>query len=139
MKKNVGMVSLLIPLALLVGCSSSPSLGERIEKGVDAGDESFALAEVAPADATSFLVVCPYDSKQSVNDRLGFTWTDAPDLSQNDDRQVIALIEDRTVVSSAELSRDIVDFCSSDSWEVLPLDTELSVSTEGRTSVVSAP
>jgi len=132
------MASLLIPLALLVGCSPSPSLREQIERGIGAAGESYSLADVASADATSFLVVCPYDSQQSVNDRLGFTWADAPDLSQDDDRQVIALIDDRSVVSSAELSRDTVDFCSSDSWDVLPVDTELSVSTEGRTSVVSA-
>ena len=133
------MASLLIPLALLAGCSSSPSLGEQIEKGVGAAGESFSLADVASADATSFLVVCPYDSQQSVSDRLGFTWADAPDLSQDDSRQVVALLDDLSVVSSAELPRDTVDFCSSDSWEVLPVDTELRVSTEGRTSVVSAP
>ena len=128
-----------MPLALLAGCASSAPLGEQIEQGVAAAGDSFSLAEVASVEGTSFLVLCPYDSEESVNERLGFVWSGSPDLSRDDSRQTIAVVDDGAVVQSAELSRGSVDLCAGEPWELQPVTAVLPVTVEDGVAVVSAP
>lgn len=117
---------------LLAGCSGAGSLASDLTATVDASaGGSFALADVAGVEGSGFLVVCPYESTDSIEERLGFAWDGAPDYSLADDRQTIAVIDAGEVSSSVELARAEVDFCSAGSWAVLPLDTRLAVSDSG--------
>lgn len=139
MRHIARIAPLLIPLALLAGCASAPALAGQIEEGVAAAGETFSLADVASVDGTSFLVLCPYDSADSVTERLGFIWSGAPDLTQDDRRQAIAVVDEGAVTSSAQLSRDTVDFCGEGPWQLLPVDSPLTVTSDDGVKQVSAP
>ncbi len=126
-KSRVTAIALLSTLAL-AGCTQG-SLESELASTISASvGETFALSDLKEVRGSSFLVICPYESKRSVEDRLGFRWPEAPDYSQTDDRMTIAVIDDGRVVDSAELSRASIDFCSIDSWKVRSTDTELAVS-----------
>ncbi len=126
----------LAPLTvlLLAGCAapSGGSLGADISAvATDSAGRSFALADVDDAPGDDFLVVCPYETTESVGERLGFEWPDAPDHSRSDDRQTVAFVADGAVVEAVELGRDTVDFCSTGEWALLPVDAELQASADG--------
>ena len=124
---------------LLAGCSAGSASPNSIQRAIEAADTSLVLSDLAPDNVTGFLIVCPYESADSVADRLGFTWSDAPDYSTVDGRQTIAFVDHDQVASHAELSRDDVDFCGSDQWDVLPIETALTVSHTADAIQILAP
>ena len=126
MRISLLIAALAVSLVAATGCSTAPALETGLRAAAAEG-ENFALSSIDSADGDAFLVVCPYESKESVSDRLGFAWTSAPDYAQSDDRQTVAIIGDGAVTSQAELARTEVDFCGSEPWELLPLETELTV------------
>jgi len=126
---------MLVPALLLAGCAGVPSLQAEVKTAlIDARDDSIVLDSLDSVNGTDFLVVCPYESESSIADRLGFTWDDAPDYSQVDDRQTIAIVNEGRVVNQAELSRADADFCSDGEWGLLPTSTELRVTRSGESA-----
>jgi hypothetical protein len=129
MKRARRVTAVLLPTLLLAGCAGSDPLGSELTTAAqESAGGTFELADLGAADGSSFLVVCPYESTDSVHERLGFTWPDAPDYAQDDGHQTIALLDDGRVRSSTELPRDAVDFCSVGGWEVLATSAVLEVS-----------
>ena len=131
MRNTIWAASLMAPLGLLIGCSSPVDLQAQLENA--AADGSFALSQLDSVDGSSFLVICPYDSAASVDERLGFAWTDAPNLTEDDGSQVVVIVDRGEVISHEQLARDEIDFCSGDQWPVLPTTTELTATTSGGT------
>ena len=128
---------------LLVGCTGAADPGPAVEDAPgpaveDAAEAaaggSFALAEVDGVDGSDFLVVCPYESPESVEERTGISWS-GPDRSEDEGVQTLVVLDGGEVVSTSGLDRDRADFCSGDRWEPLPLDTRLAVSGAGAVSV----
>lgn len=125
-------VAIMLSLALLAGCTGTGSLESEIRSAVDRAEGGeLVLSSLDAVDGTEFTVVCPYESRSSVDERLGFAWSEAPDYAQADDRQTVAVVRDGTVVSSAELARDSIDFCSDEPWPLAPIDTPLAVTRSG--------
>ena len=139
MKKIYAILPVSLCVLLLAGCSAGSGLASEVETAAEQADATLALSTVATDDVTEFLVVCPYESKESVTDRLGFDWNDAPDYALVDDRQTIAFITDGRVSARAELSRGKVDFCRTGQWTVLPVDASLGVTRSGEVTSVAAP
>jgi len=137
MKKMFATTSVIVMGLLLAGCSGTSGLSSSIERAIDQSDTTLELSSLVSGDVTGFLVVCPYESRDSVADRLGFDWPDGPDYAAVEDRQTIAFIEDDTITSQAELSRHEIDFCGSGKWEVLPVDTTLAVARSGGSTRIS--
>ncbi|PPH44141.1 hypothetical protein C5D09_14035 [Rathayibacter sp. AY1C9] len=120
---------------LLVGCAGAADPGPAVEDAAEAAEGgSFALAEVDGVDGSDFLVVCPYESPESVEERTGISWS-GPDRSEDEGVQTLVVLDGGEVVSTSGLDRDRADFCSGDRWEPLPLDTRLAVSGAGAVSV----
>ncbi|PPG14153.1 hypothetical protein C5C74_14040 [Rathayibacter sp. AY1E8] len=120
---------------LLVGCAGAADPGPAVEDAAEAAaGGSFALAEVDGVDGSDFLVVCPYESPESVEERTGISWS-GPDRSEDEGMQTLVVLDGGEVVTTSGLDRDRVDFCSGDRWEPLPLDTRLAVSGAGAVSV----
>lgn len=129
MKHDRRIIAVLLPTFLLAGCAGSDPLASELTTAArESAGGTFALADLDAVTGSSFLVVCPYESTDSVHERLGFTWPDAPDYAQDDGHQTIALVDDGRVQSSTELPRDTIDFCSDGIWGVLPTSTVLEVS-----------
>lgn len=131
-------------LLALAGCASAGSsdpadVGGQLRAALDDGQSALVLSSLDAADGDEFLVVCPYESTGSVDERLGFAWDDAPDYSRTDDRQTLAFIRAGEVSSHAELSRDEVDFCSGGPWDALPIDSSLPVTRTGDVVRVDEP
>ena len=118
---------LSVSLLTLSGCAQASGLSSSIEQAADEADTTLVLSSLASDDVTDFLVVCPYESPDSVADRLGFAWSGGPDYTDIEDKQTIAFIDGDGIASSAELSRTAVDFCGSGQWEATPIDTPLTV------------
>lgn len=112
---------------VLAGCTAVSPLAADLRAAVDASTGSLVIGTLDSVDGTDFLVVCPYETDESITARLGFEWADAPDYAQRDDRQTVAIIRDGGVVASAELERSVVDFCATGDWPVLDVDTELAL------------
>jgi len=111
---------------VLAGCSVDS--GWQLEQAIiEAGEGGFTLSAVDAIDADAYLVICPYESKDSVQQRLGVEWPAAPDYSDVDDKQTIAFVSDGEVASHVELSRDDVDFCVTGDWPELPVGAELEL------------
>lgn len=127
----------LLSAALVTGCAAATSLGSEL-KTVIAQSEGggFQLSDLDTAKGSRFLVACPYESRASIEDRLGFSWSDAPDYSQSDDVQSIIITDENAVTSHTELARDAGDFCSDGQWELSPIDTNLSVARSADSLVV---
>ncbi|PPG92831.1 hypothetical protein C5C39_02140 [Rathayibacter sp. AY1F3] len=120
---------------LLVGCARAADPGPAVEDAAEAAaGGSFALAEVDGVDGSDFLVVCPYESPESVEERTGISWS-GPDRSEDEGVQTLVVLDGGEVVTTSGLDRDRADFCSGDRWEPLPLDTRLAVSGAGAVSV----
>lgn len=85
----------------LTGCASTGNdlAGQVLDTVPDVSDidTTLDLAQIRPGDWDSYLVICPHETPGSVNDRLGFTWNDAPDLALEDSQQVLVLTEDEAV------------------------------------------
>jgi len=126
MRARLALAAVLGASLALAGCSASPSFESELRSAVSTSGDTIQLSSLDTADGTSFLVVCPYESTDSVSERLGFDWPEAPDYSQVDDRQTVAIIDGGSVVSHAELSRTDADFCSVE-WDVLSTDEPLTV------------
>jgi hypothetical protein len=122
---------------ILSGCSNASGLEAEMKAAVNGSDDAFSLESLDAVRGAEFLVVCPYESKASVQDRLGFEWGASPDYSQADDRQTIVIVDRGEVVSHAEVQRDEVDFCAGDGWRLLPVETGLEVARSGNTALVS--
>ncbi|KQX07997.1 MULTISPECIES: hypothetical protein [unclassified Leifsonia] len=137
MKNLPRAVAIAASSFLLAGCAIAPSWESELTTALEGADDSIALSSVRGIDGSAFLVVCPYESVESITDRLGFTWPGAPDYSTRDDRQTIAIVGDEEVTSSAEIPRDKVDFCSATAWKALPLDTSLTVTRSADVVLVS--
>lgn len=63
-----------------------------------------------------------------MNDRLGFTWSDAPDLTLEDGQQVLVLTDAETVEETATLDRDRIDLCSTSPWPLTDKTTPITLS-----------
>jgi len=124
---------------LLAGCSGASSLESELIAAVEVSDGSLVISALPSVSGSSFLIVCPYESADSVDDRLGFTWADAPDYSQSDDRQSLVIIDGGRVVTHLVLARDRVDFCSGEPWRPLLTDMELLVSPSSTPIAVTLP
>ena len=124
---------------MLAGCAIAPSWESELNTALRESDGTIALSSLSAIEGSSFLVVCPYESVESISDRLGFTWAGAPDYSSRDDRQTVAIVGDQEVTSHAEIPRDEVDFCSDTDWRVLPVDTSLTVTRSADLIVVNPP
>ncbi|MET1015684.1 hypothetical protein [Orlajensenia leifsoniae] len=124
---------------LLAGCTTAPSWQSELNTALRESDGTVALSSLSEIEGSTFLVVCPYESVGSISDRLGFTWAGAPDYSNRDDRQTVAVVGDGEVTSHAEIPRDEVDFCSDTEWKVLPLDTSLTVTRSADAILVRPP
>jgi hypothetical protein len=119
-------------------CSSAPNLKTELQAAVaGSSDAPFRLSSLDAAKGSNFLVVCPYESTASVEERLGFEWNDAPDYSDADDLQAIIEVEGDDVVSRTEFRRDEIDFCAGDDWELIPVDTALALSGSDGVTLVS--
>ena len=138
MKTRLTVATFTLAAFTLAGCSTASTFETAIVTSVAAAEGGpFTLSSVGEVKGEAFLVVCPYESQQSVNERLGFSWRDAPDYAQADDRQTVAIIRGDEVVSSAALDRSEVDFCTGDSWAVLPTTAQLTVEMSGSAIHVS--
>ena len=138
MKIRLTVATFALAASTLAGCSVAPTFETAIVASVAAAEGGlFTLSSLDEVKGEAFLVVCPYESPESVDERLGFSWRDAPDYAQSDDRQTVAIIRDDEVVSSAELDRMDVDFCAAGSWTLLPVTSELAVEKSGDTIQVS--
>lgn len=86
-------------------------------------------------------MVCPYETVESVHERLRADWAGVPDIHATDAVQVLLILDDsRGVVSSVTFSRTKVDFCSEGRlWEVMSTDAELRVLDAGTPRLVVAP
>ena len=133
----------ILPIAagalVLAGCSASASFEAELTAAVAESKGSLVLSSLPAVDGSSFLVVCPYDSAASIAERLGFAWADAPDVSQDDGRQTVVIIEGDEVTSHVELSRGEIDFCAGEEWAALPTDTRLTVTRTEDAAVITAP
>jgi len=130
---------LSVSLLTLAGCAQASGLSSSIERAAGEADTTLVLSSLTSDDVTDFLVVCPYESADSVADRLGFAWPDGPDYEKNDDRQTIAFIDGDGIASHAELSRADVDFCGSGQWQATPVETPLTVSRTADGIQIGAP
>jgi len=82
MKVLIGGVGIATLGIVLAACSSaSDDLVEAIEA---TGGPDVSLAEAFDTDADSYLFLCPYESRDAMEDRLGFDWPEAPDYSDQD-------------------------------------------------------
>jgi hypothetical protein len=127
------VATILLSTLLLSGCASgadgpSGRAADVTSAALEATGTTFALSDLDTVRGDEFLVLCPYESPEAAEDRLGFAWPDAPDYSQDDSRQSIAFVADGEIESAIELSREDVDFCSDGPWNLLPVSTELTVS-----------
>ncbi|KQQ93960.1 hypothetical protein ASF62_07250 [Leifsonia sp. Leaf325] len=139
MKIPVWLVVLGASSFMLAGCTIAPSWESELNTALRESDGTIALSSLSAIDGSSFLVVCPYESVGSISDRLGFRWAGAPDYSDRDDRQTIAIVGDEEITSHVEIARDEVDFCSDTEWKVLPLDTSLTVTRSADAILVRPP
>ena len=138
MKTRITVATFALAALSLAGCSTASTFETAIVASVSAAEGGpFTLSSLDEVKGEAFLVVCPYESQESVDERLGFSWRDAPDYAQSDDRQTVAIIRGDDVVSSAELDRIDVDFCGAGSWTLLPVTSELAVEKSGDTIQVS--
>jgi hypothetical protein len=134
-RRTRAAVIVLSSALLLVGCAGAADPGSAVEDAAEAAaGGSFALSEVDGVDGSDFLVVCPYESPESVEERTGISWS-GPDRSEDEGVQTLVVLDGGEVESTSGLGRDRVDFCSGDRWEPLPLDTRLTVSGTGAVSV----
>lgn len=118
----------LLSALMLTGCAPQADPASAVETAVgEAAGGTFALSDVEGIEGSAFLVACPYESVASLEERLGAEWS-ASDRSEDEGAQALAVLEGDEVGTTIELDRGTVDFCSGDSWELLPLDTRLAVS-----------
>jgi hypothetical protein len=126
-----------LTILLLAGCEPTPdsASASAVQDAVaEAAGGSFSLSDVEGISGSSFLVVCPYETEESVSERLGTGW-DRTDASDDEGVQTIAVLDGDAVESRIVLERDPADFCSGDRWHLLPLDTRLAVSESRSVSV----
>lgn len=116
----------------LTGCASTGNdlAGQVLDAVPDVSDTdtTLELAEIHPGDWDSYLVICPYETPESVNDRLGFTWNDTPDLTLKDSQQVLVLTSAGTVEETAILDRDRLDLCATSPWPLTDKTTPITLS-----------
>jgi hypothetical protein len=106
----------------LAGCAGS-EIGNGLVRQIEAtGGSNVRLDSVVEGGWSHFLVVCPYDP--NVNERLGFTWSSAPDTSSSDSSQLLVFTKGRTVVASTRVLLTEVNLCTQ-VWDLQPASTAL--------------
>ena len=132
--------AVMVSCIALAGCSVAPTLESQLAAAVgEFGEGPLVLSSLDGASGDDFLVVCPYESKSSIEERLGFDWSKAPDYSQQDSKQAILFIDGEKVTSHAEMTRDSIDFCGDGQWPTLPTDTPLEVTRSDQRVLVDLP
>lgn len=139
--KRLAVALALLATALLCGCVDGGVPFERqlAEEAATSPSDGFRLSQVDGLTEDQFLVVCPYDSQSSVEERLGFAWKGAPNTS-NDAEQYLALVHDGRVSRALTLNRSTIDFCSSDrDWILLHAHAVLDVTKRGNVFIIEPP
>ena len=132
--------AVVLSCVALAGCSVAPTLESQLTAALgESGEGPIVLSSLDGASGEDFLVVCPYESKSSIEERLGFDWAKAPDYSQQDSKQAILFIDDGKVTSHAEMARDSIDFCGDGQWRALPTHTPLEVTRSDQRVLVELP
>lgn len=70
------------------------------------------LAEVVDGNWDRVLFVCPYEDKQAVNHRLGFSWRDFPGREDSEGRATFVFASSDRVTTWATVARNVGDPCS---------------------------
>lgn len=70
------------------------------------------LGEVVDGNWDRVLFVCPYEDKQTVDDRLGFSWQDFPGRDDSEGRATFVFASSDTVATWATVGRNLGDPCS---------------------------
>lgn len=132
--------AVVVSCIALAGCSVAPTFESQLTASVgEFGEGPLVLSSLDGVSGDVFLVVCPYESKSSIEERLGFDWAGAPDYSQQDAKQTIVFIDDGKVTSHAEMARDSIDFCGDAQWPALPSDTPLEVARTDQRVLIDLP
>ncbi|QJU55377.1 hypothetical protein SCB71_20360 [Herbiconiux sp. KACC 21604] len=140
--RGIGLAVLLIATLSCAGCGTDRGFDDQVIAVLqDTGRSRLTIRELGAPAGGEFLVVCPYETADSVEQRLGFVWSDAPDLRETDALQaLITLDEDHDVASFTTFSRSRVDFCSEGRmWNLVPNEEELEVVDSSTTLEVLLP
>ena len=129
--RNLAIVALACSLALsLTSCAASEENRLYDEITSKSGHE-VSVASLFNVEADSYLVVCPYSTRESTDKALGFEWPSGPDYSASDSFQTVVFVADESVVAAVELRRDRLDFCGTEEGSVLaPLGGTLNFTLE---------
>lgn len=101
----------MILCGLLAGCAAAPDAEDRLLAAVHT--KSVTLSEVFDDVAwESLYVVCPYQSRETTAAALGVDSASVPDLSDDDSRQVVLLLDGGEVVRQLPLARTALDLCA---------------------------
>ncbi|GGM35285.1 hypothetical protein [Microbacterium saperdae] len=115
----------------LTGCTSNDSdLAAQVLDAIpttSATQVTLELAEIRPGGWDSYLVVCPYETLESVNERLGFTWDDGPDLTLDDAHQILVLTDADAIEEYATLDRNRIDLCTTEQWSLTEKATPITL------------
>ncbi len=125
-------------LLLLSGCAGVSDAAARLGSAVDQqadGAGTLDLADVYQAGWDSFLIYCPYETPADVNQELGFVWSDAPDLSLDDEHQVLVFVTSAKVTESVVLDRSKIDFCDVSDWSLSTRGSEIPMKHQSSSGV----
>jgi hypothetical protein len=121
-KFSTGVFQFGLVILALTGCAGN-EIGSGLVTQIEAtGGSNVRLESVIEGDWSHFLVVCPYDP--DVNERLGFTWSGAPDTASSDSSQLLVFVKGGTVVASTRVLLTEVNLCTR-VWELQPASTAL--------------
>ncbi|MDO9395559.1 MAG: hypothetical protein Q7T71_03330 [Herbiconiux sp.] len=122
-------ISAISLLCLMTGCSAGTDFPVRLLEELQLpGSGPLVLGGLVEPTSAQFLVVCPGDSSDSVRERIGFDWRDAPDFAGVVSAQMVVQVSDGRVIASDEMDRTPIDFCrGASAWPLLPVSSVLTV------------
>ncbi len=138
--RHAPLLALALALsATACGGSSDDDTRAALIAGLETAAEmrtTLNLAEVVDGEWDRVLFVCPYEDKQTVNDRLGFSWQDFPGRDDTEGRATFLFASSDTVTTWATVGRNLGDPCSgSTTTDIVPrADARFAVEQTGQTS-----
>jgi hypothetical protein len=112
--KPIKRSSLVLPLILLLGCSSSSwYIKKQIVEQFEASKTApIDLSVVEPASWERVCVLSPYTTNQTAEEILGFRWDaeSKTSIAQNDGINVLVFVQNQQVVAYTQYPRNKGDF-----------------------------